>query len=219
MTREHDFEPVRGLPEALPAGEEILWQGAPDWRALSKSLFHVKAIAIYGGLLCIWRFAAAMHDGQGLFAASGAAVNVAVIMTLAVGLFCLLAWLIARTTVYTITNRRVVMRIGVALSITLNIPFRIVASADCRLRKDGSGDIPLSLSGNNKIAYPHLWPHARPWRFARPEPMLRGIPDAEAVAGLLATALGQAVLSQRHDAGRMEKAQLAAPSPPAIAAE
>ncbi|HBB55427.1 MAG TPA: phosphopantetheine adenylyltransferase, partial [Hyphomonadaceae bacterium] len=30
MTKEFDFEPVRGLPEALPAGEAILWQGAPS---------------------------------------------------------------------------------------------------------------------------------------------------------------------------------------------
>ena len=219
MPREHDYEPVHGLPEALPAGEEILWQGGPDWWALAKSLFHVKAIALYGGLLCAWRVAATLHDGQGLLAALDAALTVAVLMALAIGLFFLLAWLIARTTVYTITNRRVVMRIGVALSVTFNIPFSIIASADCRLRKDGSGDIPLSLQGANKIAYPHLWPHARPWRFARPEPMLRAIPDAEAVAGLLTTALGQSMMSRRQAGMSEDSPQTLAPTPPAIAAE
>ena len=29
-----DFEPVPGLPAPLPAGETLLWQGAPDWRDL-----------------------------------------------------------------------------------------------------------------------------------------------------------------------------------------
>ena len=47
----------------------------------------------------------------------------------AVGLPALLAWLYARTTVYTITNRRVVMRFGVALPMSLNLPFRMVAAA------------------------------------------------------------------------------------------
>lgn len=218
MVREHDFEPIHGLPEALPAGEEILWQGAPDWWALAKTTFHIKAIAFYGAVLCAWRFAATLHDGSSLIGAANAALSIALLMTLAIGLFCLMAWLIERTTVYTITNRRVVMRIGVALSITLNIPFRIVATAGCRKFKNGTGDIPLTLLGDNKIAYPHLWPHARPWRFARPEPMLRAIPDAERVADLLAAALGQAVLAQRSADGARH-GERAAPAQPALAAE
>ena len=31
------FEPVRGLPEALPEDEHILWQGAPTRCALPKT--------------------------------------------------------------------------------------------------------------------------------------------------------------------------------------
>jgi hypothetical protein len=29
-----------------------------------------------------------------------------------------------------------------------------------------------------RIAYLHLWPHARPWKLAAPQPMLRCLPDA-----------------------------------------
>ena len=32
MSKDHDdfdFEPVRGLPQVLPKGERMLWQGAP----------------------------------------------------------------------------------------------------------------------------------------------------------------------------------------------
>ena len=40
----------------------------------------------------------------------------------AVALMFVVAWLTARATVYTITNRRVVMRIGVVLEVTFNLP-------------------------------------------------------------------------------------------------
>ena len=35
MSEHHDdfdFEPVRGLPQVLPEGERLLWQGAPRWQ-------------------------------------------------------------------------------------------------------------------------------------------------------------------------------------------
>ena len=50
----------------------------------------------------------------------------------------------------------------------------------------------LSLAGSDRIAYLHLWPHARPWRLKRTEPMLRALADAPAVAAQLAQALQQA---------------------------
>ena len=28
-----DFEPIRGLPALLPAGEKQLWQGSPHWKS------------------------------------------------------------------------------------------------------------------------------------------------------------------------------------------
>ena len=55
--------------------------------------------------------------------------------------------------------------------------------------KDGSGAIALQLAPGNKLAFLILWPHARPWRFTQPDPMLRGLPDAARVANLLARAL------------------------------
>ena len=51
MSDDIHVEPLRGLPEPLPAGERILWQGAPDWRALAVDVFHVRAVWIYGALL------------------------------------------------------------------------------------------------------------------------------------------------------------------------
>lgn len=182
----------RGLPEALPAGERILWQGAPRWQTLALRALHARKLAIYFGILLVWRGATALHDGRTPAEAATAVLWLLPLAAAALGLVLLLAWLSARTTVYTITDRRVVMRIGIVLGISLNLPHGRIASAALRTHADGTGDIPLQLKGDDRIAYVHLWPHARPWRFARTEPMLRAIPDAGAVAKILSRALADA---------------------------
>jgi hypothetical protein len=40
-----------------------------------------------------------------------------------------------------------------------------------------------------RLAFLLLWPHVRPWKLTRVEPMLRCVPDARNVAGLVAKAL------------------------------
>jgi len=186
---EYETEPVWGLPERLPAGERILWQGVPSAKRLGYRAFHLRALALYFGVLLSWRAGTAVTDGLSLKATAFSMLGLALLAVAAVSLLATLAWLINRTTVYTITNRRLVMRFGVALPMTVNIPFAIVDSAALKAYPDGSGDIPLTLTRTQRIAYLHLWPHVRPWQFTRPQPMLRAIPDAEHVAALLCSAL------------------------------
>jgi hypothetical protein len=100
----------------------------------------------------------------------------------------LLAWLTARTTVYTLTDKRVVMRVGIVLTVTFNLPLRQIEAAALRAGEGGFGDITLALAGRDRIAWLQLWPSVRPWRFTRPEPMLRAIPNARVVAEQLMTA-------------------------------
>ena len=189
---EHDAEPVRGLPANLPRGEDILWQGEPDWRALAAGAFHTHAVAVYFGLLAIWSFAGRVAEGATALDAAVGSLPLLACGVAAVAILSLLAWLVGRTTVYTITTRRVVLRFGIALPITINVPFRIVASAALERRSQGTGNIALTLRGDDRVSYLVLWPHARPWRAARAEPMLRFVPDAERVAGLLAQAAAAA---------------------------
>mgnify|MGYP005988351047 CR=1 FL=1 len=40
-------EPVRGLPEALPEGEHILWQGSPSVMRLAREGFKINWIIGY----------------------------------------------------------------------------------------------------------------------------------------------------------------------------
>lgn len=189
---EHEFEPVRGLPEELPAGEQLLWQGSPDWKPLARRAFHLRKLVLYFAALVVLRLVV-MAGGT---ATAGAMLISALWMVLlgatAIGLLAVVAWLSARSAVYTITSQRVVMRVGIVLTLSFNIPFKRIAAAGLHLEADGSGDIPLTLSGEDRIAWLHLWPHARPWRLARPEPMLRSVPQAAEVAQVLATAWAQA---------------------------
>lgn len=188
---EFDSEPVRGLPEHLPPGERILWQGAPRWRSLWRRLFRVRMIAVYFAILMVWRFAANTSDGATTAEALVAAAVLVPVLAAALALFALLAWAIARTTVYTITSRRLVLRFGVALPMSINLPFDVVTAADLKTYADGTGDISVALRGGHRCGYAVLWPHARPWRFGRPEPTLRCIPEAARVADVLSRALSE----------------------------
>jgi hypothetical protein len=182
---------VRRQPPApsLPAGEVVLWQGAPSFRSLVRRALHLRTLGIYFAVLVAWNGIAAFLAGESA-AAAGLTVLLATAASLAVlGFVALAGWLIARTTRYTITSRRVLMRIGVALPMTLNLPFAIVGGAGLKVHADGTGDIPLALTGSGRVAYLHLWPHARPWRVGQPEPMLRCVPEADRVAAILGHAL------------------------------
>lgn len=186
--REHEFEPVPGLPEQLPAGEQLLWQGSPDWKRLAQRAFHVRKLVAYFAALMALRLAVLLGGTPSAGEIVLSLVWMAVLAGTALGLLSLLAWLSARATVYSITDRRVVMRIGIVLTLTFNIPFKRITAAGLHLDADGTGDLPLALSGEDRIAWLHLWPHARPWHLAHPEPMLRSVPRAAAVARLLAEA-------------------------------
>jgi hypothetical protein len=185
--REHDSEPVPGLPERLPEGETILWQGAPAWRGFALHAFRLPWLALYFGLLAAWHLA----EGWGADATTAGfgAARILAFGAFAIAVLAVLARFIVRTTLYTITNRRIVMRVGVALPMTVNIPFAAIRTADLRLAGDRSGDILLRLLQGHRVSYVALWPHVRMWRLSQPAPVLRALPDAEAAAQALSRAL------------------------------
>ncbi|CAH0241150.1 photosynthetic complex putative assembly protein PuhB [Roseomonas sp. CECT 9278] len=189
---EHGFEPVPGLPERLPDGETLLWQGRPGWRGLARGALHVRAIAAYFALVAGWQAASVATAGGNLFDMLAAAGVMMAIGAMPIAFLMAYAWMAARGAVYSITSRRVVMRVGVALPVTINLPFAMIDRAALSRRADGSGDLVLRLAGRQRASWIALWPHCRPWRVTRPEPMLRALPDAEAAAQILGRALAAA---------------------------
>ncbi len=188
---EYEHEPIRGLPGDLPPGERILWQGSPDWRTFARSALHTRWLGLYFAAVAALALINASLGGLLAAAASAAAVT---------ALLSLFAVLVARTTVYTITNRRVVLRIGVALQKCVNLPFGVIGSAEMRPLPAGHGDIVLVPNAAHRLGYAMLWPHARPLRFSRPQPMLRALPDAANVAEILARACNAVTPIARADA-------------------
>lgn len=176
---------IRGIDEPLPEGETLLWEGRPDARALARHVLRIRWIAGYFAVLAILAV---------VTAGSGAPVTARVAWILVLGavvaaLVAAYAYLTARDTVYAVTDKRVVMRIGLAFPAVFNLPYTKVAGAEVRTHRDGSGEIAFQLRGSGRMGYFYLWPHARPFRLASPEPALRGLDPVDTVAEILRDAL------------------------------
>ena len=206
---EHDYEPVPGLPALLPEGETILWQGAPQWKTFARRAMRVGVIAGYFAALLIWGIVSGVNAGSTAIDVTLSTLRLGGLAAVAIAMLVLFAWLVARTTLYTITTKRVVIRFGIALPITIQMPFRMIASAGVHVWADGTGDIALTMTKGQHLAYLVIWPHARPWKLASAQPALRGIADAATVAQILARALA-ASASQSATAVRVPVSAIAA---------
>jgi hypothetical protein len=175
------------LPEDIPPGERILWHGRPNWFALFRGAYRADLVAGYFIVLAAWNALDASSDGAGAsLVAAGRALGIGLA---ALALLALLAWASARTALFVITSRRVVMKIGVALQVFYNLPFSRIHNAALRVDSDGTGEVTLQLGDGKRIGYLHLWPFARPFHFANPEPALRGLAQAQQVGEILGRAL------------------------------
>ncbi|WP_428484716.1 photosynthetic complex putative assembly protein PuhB [Rhodopila sp.] len=186
----HDHEPVRGLPAPLPDGETILWQGGPNWQTLARRAMRVRVVTVYFVLLAVWGISGGVSAGTSAWDIALSTLRLGALGMVAVAILALFAWLVARTTVYTITTRRVVIRFGIALPITLQVAFPMINTAGVHLWSGGHGDIALVVQpAKPRISYFVMWPHVRPWKMNHVEPMLRCVPDAAGVAQILGRAL------------------------------
>jgi hypothetical protein len=179
------------LPHDIPAGERILWHGRPRWVSLARRAYRADLVILYFAGLTIWNVYSAARD-SGWDAAARVAAKTLGLGAAALALVALLSYLSARTTLYVVTSRRLVMKIGVALPVFINVPFKQIVSASTCAYGDGTGDIPVKLTSSARIGYFVLWPHARPFHFANPEPALRSVANVAAVAETLSRALREA---------------------------
>lgn len=183
MTTEYEIEPIPGLPGVLPAGEAIVWQGSPDWQTYARGVFHTRLVAGWFVFVASLAFVA---GGTGL---KGAGVTLGVaVLGLAVLYF--LARAGTRSTIYTLTNRRVVMRFGVALPKCVNLPLSKIGAADVRAVGEGKVDVVLRPTERFPLGWLQMWPHVQPWKVGEPQPMMRAVP--ESFVAILASTLAAA---------------------------
>ena len=180
----HEFEPTFGFPESLPVSEKVLWQGSPCAWLIARRIFFLPHLFFYFLILsCL-----ALSVNSEVLTLKDIFIKFLSYMSLgmvAISLLLAISYLISSTTVYSVTDKRVVLRIGIVLNLSLNIPFSKIETAACKVYPDKSGDISLDLVPDNKIAYLHLWPHCRPWFFSSPRPRLSCLKDVEVVASRL----------------------------------
>jgi hypothetical protein len=96
---------------------------------------------------------------------------------------------IASSTTYAITDKRLVIRLGIIFPLTVNVPLHYVQGAKVKTFADGTGQIALQLESKERLAWIVLFPHVRPWTFSNPEPLLRGLHDPHAVGAILSAAV------------------------------
>lgn len=207
------FEPVHGLPEALPADEHILWQGAPDPMRLAVEAWKMHWIIGYFVVLAIWRTGVSSISVP-LPTALLHAVPFLVLPIIACAVIYGMAVVQARSTVYTLTNKRAAMRIGAALTMTLNLPYVCIGNAAVQARKSGNGTLSFEMIDDTRVSYLMTWPHTRPWAFSRAQPSFRCIADVSQVAKIFAEAAETRVFQPR-----IEKIDPAQTAPSAVAAE
>lgn len=181
------FEPVRGLPEALPEGEHILWQGSPAPLRLARDALGLTWVAGYFAVLTVWRVGV-----SSTYVSFGEALAHGIPFIMVGMLSCLLifglAYMQARSAVYTLTNKRVAMRIGAALTMTLNLPYTQIGNAGLDVKKSGHGSLAFELIGDTRFSYLMTWPHVKPWQMSKTQPSFRSIADVAKVAEIFSDA-------------------------------
>ena len=211
-----DFDHAPGLPAPLPAGERLLWQGSPDWRALARRPFRCRTVALWFALVLAWTALSGLWRGEPLGSLLPGLALTALGGAVAVGLLAGLAVLTARATIWSITSERLLIRFGIALPVTMNLPFRRIASAALRVHGDArdpaaTGDIALELVADERVSWAVMWPHVGPFSGGRTRPALRAVPSAPSVAKLL----GEAVVRAGGHEASPPPAPAAAHAPPA----
>ena len=181
---------IKGVPHPLPVGERLLWEGAPNTFAVAAHVFRWRLLALYFTAMLVWWVAST----TAVFASKEFAFGLFIAFVLSL-VTLLIAWVlatvVASTSWYAITSRRIVMRVGMVFPMSINVPFTIIESAGIGEYKDGSGQLLIKLVAGQRIAYIALWPHCRVFRFSDPEPVLRGLSNPKQVAGILSAAVAE----------------------------
>jgi len=179
------------LPADIPKGERVLWVGRPEPVSLWRRAYRADWVLVWFAIIALWNFAGfAATDGA--FAGFVSLLRTFGAGSAALAVLAVLAWTSARTTLYVVTEQRVVIKTGIALPIFINVPFKQIACANLRVFGDGTGEVSVGLTDNQRIPYLALWPSASPLCFARPHPAIRCVANAREVADAMGRALAEA---------------------------
>lgn len=183
-----------GEVSRLPAGEHVLWAGAPDQRSLARYFLRERWLLAFVGVSFSLGAAEALQHADGAIPRLiGVATLSAVMALVAIVSIRVLAWQMAKTSKYVITDRRIFFNIGIVLRADANIPFSSIERVDVQRRADGSADLMVTLTDAQEIPWLLLFPHMT-WRGSRRgRPTFRALRNPQAAADAVVGALQRVV--------------------------
>jgi hypothetical protein len=178
------FEAPKNILDAIPDGESILWKGKPSLWGFSWNLFGLKWITFYLSILSIVSiarfFASDFHTAFYIdflpFFLSGIFASIILI-----GLAAIQAY----STVYIITENRVIIKTGAALSFLISMPFKKIKEVNLQKRGASIGTISFELFSKKRVPYISCWPSVRPWKFKKTQPAFSCVRSVDEVATIL----------------------------------
>ena len=178
------FEAPKNILDAIPNGESILWKGRPSLWGFSWNLFGLKWITLYLSMLSIVSvarffasdFYTAFYVDFLPFFLSGIFASIILI-----GLAAIQAY----STVYIITENRVIIKTGAALSFLISMPFKKIKEVNLQKRGASIGTISFELFSNKRVPYISCWPSVRPWKFKKTQPAFSCVRSVDEVATIL----------------------------------
>ena len=178
------FEAPKNILDAIPNGESILWKGRPSLWGFSWNLFGLKWITLYLSMLSIVSvarffasdFYTAFYVDCLPFFLSGIFASIILIDLAATQTY---------STVYIITENRVIIKTGAALSFLISMPFKKIKEVNLQKRGASIGTISFELLSEKRVPYISCWPSVRPWKFKRTQPAFSCIGSVDEVATIL----------------------------------
>ena len=178
------FEAPKNILDAIPNGESILWKGRPSLWGFSWNLFGLKWITLYLSMLSIVSvarffasdFYTAFYVDFLPFFLSGIFASIILIGLAATQTY---------STVYIITENRVIIKTGAALSFLISMPFKKIKEVNLQKRGASIGTISFELLSEKRVPYISCWPSVRPWKFKRTQPAFSCIGSVVEVATIL----------------------------------
>ena len=178
------FEVHKNILDAIPEGESILWKGKPSFWGFSWYFFGLKLLAFYLIILSVV-FAARLTvtDFFTAFVVDFLPFLLSGILTSII--LMALAKIQSQSSVYIITENRVIIKSGAALSFLISMPFKKIKAVNLQKRKGSLGTISFELNSGKRVPYISCWPSVRPWRFKKTEPAFSCIENVDEVATIL----------------------------------
>ena len=178
------FEAPKNILDAIPNGESILWKGRPSLWGFSWNLFGLKWITLYLSMLSIVSvarffasdFYTAFYVDFLPFFLSGIFASIILIGLAATQTY---------STVYIITENRVIIKTGAALSFLISMPFKKIKEVNLQKRGASIGTISFELLSEKRVPYISCWPSVRPWKFKRTQPAFSCVRSVDEVATIL----------------------------------